>query len=73
MKEQRQHAGSEARRGPPKVSSGMKARGRHADRMQIALRPKTQMYQRVALRAREWGVSWNEAALRLIDSGLAAQ
>lgn len=73
MIEQRQHAGSESRRGPPKVPRGRKADGPRADRMQICLRPKTMMFHRVAGLATEWGCSWNEAALRLLEAGLNSQ
>lgn len=47
--------------------------GRQGDRAQIALRPSTMMFRMVAAWASEWRVSWNEAALRLIEAGLNKQ
>lgn len=43
--------------------------GRH--RVQMAIRPKEPVFDAITRHARAWGVSWNEAALRLIDKGLA--
>ena len=46
-------------------------RGRH--RVQMAIRPKKPVFDDIARHARVWGVSWNEAALRLIDKGLTSR
>lgn len=40
-------------------------------RVQMAIRPKEPVFDAVNRHARAWGVSWNEAALRLIDKGLS--
>lgn len=40
-------------------------------RLQMALRPPEHLFHLIAAWAAEWGVSWNEAAIRLIELGAA--
>jgi hypothetical protein len=46
---------------------------RSVKRRQIALRPSERMFENVNAWADEWGVSWNEAALRIMEDGLGQQ